>query len=84
METRIVRESDYSPTTVPCVYEKRPNCLRILGGNVILVSIKGHNSLINLRKMTANDPNVDLVNINSYIKFGQNPVHLFFNTNVRK
>ena len=51
---------------------KRPEFLSILSGNVILTSIKGHNSLINLRKMTANNPNVDLVSINSYIKFGQN------------
>ena len=41
--------------------------LRILSGNVILTSIKGHN----LRKLTTNNPNVDLVSINSYIKFGQ-------------
>ena len=53
-------------------WSKRPECLRILSGNVILTSIKGHNSLINLRKMTANNPNVDLVSIDSYIKFGQN------------
>ena len=51
---------------------KRPECVRILSSNVILTSIKGHNSLTNLRKMTANSPNVDLVSINSYIKFGQN------------
>ena len=51
---------------------KRPECLRILSGNVILTSIKGQNSLTYLRKMTANNPNVDLVSINSYIKFGQN------------
>ena len=51
---------------------KRPECLRILSGKVILTSIKGHNSLIDLRKMTANNPNVDLVSINSYIKVVQN------------
>ena len=53
---------------------KRPECLRISSGKVILTSIKGHNSLTNLRKMTANNPKIDLVNINSYIKFGQNLV----------
>ena len=31
-----------------------------------------HNSLTNLRKMTANNPKVDLVSLNSYTKFGQN------------
>ena len=51
---------------------KRPECQRILSGNVILTSIKGHNSLANLQKMTANNLNVDFVSINSYIKFGQN------------
>ena len=29
---------------------KRPECLRILSGNVILTSIKGHNSLTNCKK----------------------------------
>ena len=46
--------------------------LRILSGNVILTSIKGHNSLTNLQKMTANNPNVEHVNMNAYIKFGEN------------
>ena len=50
---------------------KRPECLRILSGNVILTSIKGPNSLTNLREMTANNPIVDLVRKNVYIKFGQ-------------
>ena len=36
-----------------------------------MTSIKGYNSVTNLRKMTANNPNLDLDNINSYIKFGQ-------------
>ena len=51
---------------------KRQECLRILSGNVILTSIKGNNTLTNLRKMTANNPNVDLVSKNNYIKFGEN------------
>ena len=42
---------------------KGPECLRILSGNLILTSIKGHNSLSNLRKMTSNNPNLDLVSI---------------------
>ena len=50
---------------------KRPECLSILSGNVILTSIKGHNCLTNSRKMTANNTNVDLASINCYIKFGQ-------------
>ena len=50
---------------------KRPEFLRILSGNLILTAIKGHNSLTNLQKMTVNNPNIDLVSINSYIKFGK-------------
>ena len=50
---------------------KRPEFLKILSDNLILTSIKGHNSLTNLRKMTANNPNIDLVSIKIYIKFGQ-------------
>ena len=36
------------------------------------MSIKGHNSVTNLQKMTGNSPNVDLDNINAYSKFSQN------------
>ena len=31
--------------------------------------MKGHNSGTNVRKMMCNNPNVDLVNMNAYIKF---------------
>ena len=31
----------------------------------------GYNSIINLRKLTSNNPNLDFVNINAYTKFGQ-------------
>ena len=36
-----------------------------------MVLIKGHNSGTNLRKMTGNNPNLDLVNINSHTQSGQ-------------
>ena len=39
--------------------------------NEILTSIKGHNSITNARKMMCNNPNLDLVNINVYTKFGE-------------
>ena len=45
--------------------------LKILSGNGILTPIKGHNSVTNVQKMTGNNPTLDLVNINDYIKFGQ-------------
>ena len=51
---------------------KKTKFLKILSRKVILTSNKGHNYVTNLRTMTANIPNVDLVSINSYIKFGQN------------
>ena len=50
-----------------------PVVLKILSRNEILTSIKGHNSIINLRKLTRNNHNLDLVNINGYAKFGQIP-----------
>ena len=42
-----------------------------MSGNKILISIKGYNSVTNLRKMTGNNPNLHLVNIEAYTKFGQ-------------
>ena len=44
--------------------------LKILSGNEILTSIKGSNSVANLRKMTLYNPNVDLINGNVYTKSG--------------
>ena len=48
-----------------------PFVLKILSGNEILTSIKGHNSVANLRNLTLYNPNVDTININVYTKFGQ-------------
>ena len=45
--------------------------LKILSGNKILTSIKGSNSVKILRKMTCNNPKVDVVNVDVYTKFGQ-------------
>ena len=44
--------------------------LKILSKNQILTSIKGPNSVANLRKTTINNINVDLVNDNVFTKFG--------------
>ena len=46
--------------------------LEILSKNQILISIKGRNSVSNLRKTMIYDTNVDLVNDNVYTKFGLN------------
>ena len=47
-----------------------PLVLKILSGNEILTSIKGHNSVANLRNLTLYNPNLDLVNANVYTNFG--------------
>ena len=48
-----------------------PFIVKILDKNNILTSIKGCNSVIILQKMTVKNPNLDLVNVNVYTKFGQ-------------
>ena len=45
--------------------------LKILSGNKILKSIKGRNSVKILRKMTGNNPKLDLVNDDVHTKFDQ-------------
>ena len=47
--------------------------LKILSGNKILTSIKGHNSVINLRKLMRYNAHLDLVSVNAYAKFDQIP-----------
>ena len=44
--------------------------LKILSKNLILTSIKGHNSVANLRKTIIYNTNIDLVNDDVYKKFG--------------
>ena len=44
--------------------------LNVLSKNQILTSIKGHNSVANLRKTNIDNINVDLVNDNVFTKFG--------------
>ena len=46
--------------------------LKILSGNEILMSLNGCNSVTNWRKLTLNNPKLDVVNINACAKFGQN------------
>ena len=50
-----------------------PFGLKILSKNEILKSIKGRNSVKILRKMTGNNPKLDLVNVDVHTKFGQIP-----------
>ena len=47
-----------------------PLVLKILSGNEILTSIKGHNSVANLRNLMLYNPNLDLINANVHAKFG--------------
>ena len=44
---------------------------KILSGNEILKSIKGRNSVKTLRKMTANNPKLYLVNVDVHTKFSR-------------
>ena len=37
----------------------------------ILTSVKGHNSITNVRKLMCNNPNLDLVSFNAYAKIGK-------------
>ena len=46
--------------------------LKILSKNQILLSIKGRNSVANLRKTMIYNTNLDLVNDNVYTEFGLN------------
>ena len=46
--------------------------LKILSKNQILTSIKGRNSVANLRKKTIYKTKVDLVDDNAFTKFGLN------------
>ena len=48
-----------------------PFILKIMSRNEILTSIKGRNSVAILRKMTLYNPNLDLINVNVYTKFGK-------------
>ena len=41
-----------------------------MSGNEILTSIKGHNSVANVQKIVLYNPNLDLINVNVYTKFG--------------
>ena len=45
--------------------------LKILSGNKILTSIKGLNSVKSLRKITGNNPKLDLDNFDVHTNFGQ-------------
>ena len=47
-----------------------PSILKICSKNQSLKSIKGRNSVANLRKTTIYDTNIDLVNDDVYTKFG--------------
>ena len=46
--------------------------LKILSKNEILTRIKGRNSVVNWRKITIYNTNLDLLNYNVYTKFGLN------------
>ena len=39
--------------------------------NIEWAIMKGHNSVVNLQKLTHNNPNLDLVKVNAYAQFDQ-------------
>ena len=39
--------------------------------NIILTSIKGYYSVTNKQNMEGSNPNIDLININAFTKFGE-------------
>ena len=47
-----------------------PLVLKLLRENEILTSIKGRNSVANLRNLTLYNPNLDTINVNVFTKFG--------------
>ena len=47
-----------------------PLVLKVLSGNEILTSIKGCNSVTNLRNFMLYNPNLDIINVNVYTKSG--------------
>ena len=57
---------------IMCIQNLVLFCQVVLKKNQILTSIKGHNSVANLRKTKIYNTNVDLVNDNVYTKFGLN------------
>ena len=46
---------------------------KILSRNKVLTITKGHNCVVNLRKLMRNNPNLHLVKVNAYAKSDQNP-----------
>ena len=46
---------------------------KILTGNEILTITKGHNCAVSLRKLTYNNPKIDLVKVKAYAKSGPTP-----------
>ena len=47
-----------------------PLVLKIKSGNEILIAMKGHYSVVNLRNLPLYNPNLD-INVNVYTKFGE-------------
>ena len=48
-----------------------PLVLKILSGNEILTSIKGHKSVANLQNLTLYNPNLNIIYVNVNTKFGK-------------
>ena len=55
---------------------------KILSGNKILTTIKGHNSAVSLQKLTRNNSNLDLVKVYAYAKF--DPILLIYSQDIEQ
>ena len=58
------------PMSIQILGKFCPFVLKILSGNEILTSIKGRNSVVNLRNLTLYNPNLDIIYVNVYTQFG--------------
>ena len=53
------------------LYAVKRFVLKILSRNKILTSIKGYNSVTNMQNMEDSNPNIYLINIYTFTKFGE-------------
>ena len=53
------------------VYAAKRPCSKDIGQNQILTSIKGYNSVPNKQNMEDSNPNIYLINIYTFTKFGE-------------
>ena len=68
LQREVLPHPHYSPDHALCEFFTFPKLKTFLDW-----SRQGHNCVVNLRKLTCNNPNLDLVRVNAYAKFNQIP-----------